>query len=200
MQAANTVSLSLFPLNTVLFPGGLLPLKIFEQRYLEMTKVCIRDGTPFGVCHIVQGTEAGPPASHSLVGCTSSIIDWDMPHLGMFQLRTCGGQPFRVLESSTRANGLIDAEVELIAAEPGAVIEDHVTLCRRLLEKIVERIGSEWFFPPARYDLPEWIAYRLAEALPLSAEVRQALLELPDSGARLAQLHAMIIESGMPQT
>ena len=75
----------IFPLSTVLFPGGLLPLRIFEQRYLEMTKTCIRDLTPFGVCLIREGQEVGAPAVPHGVGCTARILQWDMPHLGLFR-------------------------------------------------------------------------------------------------------------------
>jgi hypothetical protein len=76
----------LFPLNTVLFPGGLLPFRIFEQRYLEMAKGCLRDGTPFGVCLIRDGAEVGTPATHEDLGCLARITQWDMQQLGLLQL------------------------------------------------------------------------------------------------------------------
>ena len=66
----------LFPLGTVLFPGGLLPLRIFEQRYLEMAKVCLREGTPFGVCLIREGSEVGAPATHEELGCLAQGHRW----------------------------------------------------------------------------------------------------------------------------
>jgi Lon protease-like protein len=196
---AATLTLPLFPLNTVLFPGGLLPLRIFEQRYLDMTKACIRDGTPFGVCAILEGEEVGPtPALHAQVGCTSLIVEWDMPHLGMFQLQTRGQTRFSVLSTHTAKSGLLEAEVELLDEEPGEADEAQVTLCGSLLTKIIERIGSEWFFPPARYDSAEWVGHRLAEALPLSQDSRQKLLELPGVAKRLEHLHTLIVQSGAP--
>lgn len=70
--------LPLFPLGTVLFPAGVLPLRVFEQRYLEMAKACLRDGTPFGVCRIREGVEVGAPATPDSVGCLARIVHWDM--------------------------------------------------------------------------------------------------------------------------
>ena len=91
-----TTTLPIFPLNTVLYPGGLLPLKIFEQRYLEMTKACLRDATPFGVCRIREGSRSALPAVPESVGCTAIIAEWEMPHLGVFQLKSRGQRPFRI--------------------------------------------------------------------------------------------------------
>ena len=81
-----TTSIPIFPLNTVLYPGGMLPLRIFEQRYLQMTRDCLRDATPFGVCRIIEGAEVGKPALPEAVGCTAVIAEWEMPHLGVFHL------------------------------------------------------------------------------------------------------------------
>ncbi|HTS52418.1 MAG TPA: LON peptidase substrate-binding domain-containing protein, partial [Burkholderiales bacterium] len=81
-----TLEIPIFPLGTVLYPGGLLPLRIFEQRYLDMTKSCIRDNAPFGVCLIREGTEVGAAAAPYAVGCTARIAQWDIPHLGLFHL------------------------------------------------------------------------------------------------------------------
>ena len=104
-----TTSIPIFPLDTVLYPGGLLPLKIFEQRYLDMTKACVRDATPFGVCRIREGVEVGLPAVPEPVGCTALIEEWEMPHLGVFQLQTRGQHPFRIVHQTTQSDGLIRA-------------------------------------------------------------------------------------------
>ena len=95
----------LFPLGTVLFPGGLLPLRIFEQRYLEMAKACLRDGTPFGVCLIREGSEVGTPATHEELGCLARITQWDMQQLGLLQLVAQGGERFRVRAKRIRQIG-----------------------------------------------------------------------------------------------
>ncbi len=96
-------------------------MKIFEQRYLDMTKACVRDSTPFGVCHIREGQEVGLPAVPEQIGCTALIAEWEMPHLGVFQLRTRGLQPFRILRQATQSDGLIRAEIELLEETAGAI-------------------------------------------------------------------------------
>ena len=102
----------IFPLNTVLFPGGVLPLKTFEQRYIEMTKVCISEARPFGVCLIKEGRETGTPAVPQDIGCLARIVRWDMPQLGVFHLQVEGLQRFRILSSMVEKNGLISATIE----------------------------------------------------------------------------------------
>lgn len=181
-------SLPIFPLNTVLFPGGVLPLRIFEQRYLEMTKACLRDGTPFGVCRIREGTEVGAPATHETVGCSARISDWEMPHLGLFQLRTCGESVFRVLDSSVGALGLIEAQVEDLPESAGEIRPEAAGLCRRVLEAIVERVGTQLLPAPLALEDPRWVSYRLAELLPLASEERQRLLEEREDSRRLERL------------
>lgn len=187
-----TTSIPIFPLNTVLYPGGLLPLKIFEQRYLDMTKACVRDATPFGVCRIREGREVGLPAVPDSVGCTAFIAEWEMPHLGVFHLNTRGQRPFRIVQQTTQSDGLIRAEIELLEETAGAIGQESFALCRHVLEQIVEKIGADYFSPPLAYDDPRWTGYRLAEVLPLGLEEKQGLLELRDDGARLERLHAYL--------
>jgi Lon protease-like protein len=190
------LELPIFPLNTVLYPGGLLPLKIFEQRYIGMTKVCLRDNSPFGVCRIREGMEVGSPAVPDLVGCTATIAEWDMPHLGLFHLRARGGQAFRIVESKAQPDGLIRAHVELLEDVPGTVAADALSLCRQVLEQIIPKLGVDNFFPPLEYDNPRWVSYRLAEVLPLAMEDKQALLEARDDGERVGRLRAFLRKVG----
>lgn len=190
-----TTSISIFPLNTVLYPGGMLPLRIFEQRYLDMTKACLRDRLPFGVCRIREGLEVGAPAVPDTIGCTALIVEWDMPHLGVFHLKTKGQQPFRILSRATQPDGLIRAEIELLDDTSGSTREETLTLCRRVLEQIVNRLGTRYVFPPLEYDDPRWISYRLAEVLPLDLKEKQALLEAREDAARLLRLHTFLKQS-----
>jgi uncharacterized protein len=186
-------SLPIFPLNTVLYPGGLLPLKIFEQRYLEMTKACLRDGSAFGVCRIREGSEVGRPAVPEAVGCTASIAEWEMPHLGVFHLRCRGGQAFSLVETAMQSNGLIVGTVELLDDTEGEPVDKQtLLLCRRVLEEIVARVGEQYLFPPLQYENPRWVAYRLAELLPLDVATRQALLEARQDSERLLQLEGFL--------
>jgi Lon protease-like protein len=180
----------IFPLGTVLFPGGALPLKIFEQRYLEMTKACLKDNQPFGVCLIREGREVGTAAVPEAVGCLASIEQWDMPHPGLFHLVARGGERFRIRDMQVAANHLISAAVEPIA--PEAPVDAVDPLCREVLQAIVAKVGAERFPAPLRLDDATWVGYRLAEVLPLEAKFKQELLEMTDAADRLARLRALL--------
>jgi Lon protease-like protein len=180
----------IFPLGTVLFPGGALPLKIFEQRYLEMTKACLKDNQPFGVCLIREGREVGTAAVPEAVGCLASIEQWDMPHPGLFHLVARGGERFRIRDMQVAANHLISAAVESIP--PDAPVDAVDPLCREVLQAIVAKVGAERFPAPLRLDDATWVGYRLAEVLPLEAKFKQELLEMTDAAARLERLRALL--------
>src|SRR6202008_135559 len=106
--------LPVLPLNTVLFPGGRLPLRIFEQRYMTMAKACLKDGSPFGVCLIREGGEVGSPAVPAEVGTLARITTWDMPQLGVLQVIAVGAQRFRIKAHRVAPGGLARGEVELL--------------------------------------------------------------------------------------
>jgi len=186
---------ALFPLNTVLFPGGLLPLRIFEQRYLAMAKGCLRESTPFGVCLIREGAEVGTPATHEDLGCLARITQWDMQQLGLLQLVAQGGERFRVLARRVRADGLILADIELLAEDADTPMPEKFRACRQLLERIVAEHGERLFAKPFLLDSSAWVGARLAEVLPLPAAARQKLLELDDSLQRLEILQRLLVES-----
>jgi Lon protease-like protein len=185
----------IFPLNTVLFPEGVLPLKVFEQRYIEMTKACLRDDRPIGVCLIREGREVGAAAVPEPVGCFAAIESWDMPQLGLFHLIARGGGRFRIREMRVAPNHLISAAVEPIPADGPASGVDR--LCREVLQAIIEKAGAERFPAPARLDDAAWVGYRLAEVLPLDARAKQKLLELTDAAARLERLRALLAQQGL---
>ncbi len=185
----------IFPLNTVLYPGGVLPLKVFEQRYIEMTKACLRDSVPFGVCLISEGREVGAAAVPEPVGCLATIEQWDMPQLGVFQLVTRGGERFRIRETQVAANHLISATVDPIASDSAA--DEVDPLCREVLAAIMEKVGAGRFPAPARLDDAAWVGYRLAEILPLPSVEKQSLLEITDAGKRLARLRGLLEKQGL---
>lgn len=187
----------IFPLNTVLFPGGRLPLRVFEQRYMEMAKQCIAGNLPFGVCQIKEGQETGTPAVPEAVGCLARITEWDMPQLGMFQLQTVGTQRFRILESAVARNGLISARIELLPDE--APVAPASALCAEVLKAIIDKVGAEHFPSPHRFDDAAWIGYRLSEILPIDRDLRQRLLQLSDPAERLSQLEDVLNQQGAPR-
>jgi hypothetical protein len=183
----------IFPLGTVLFPGGALPLKIFEQRYLEMTKICIRDSKPFGVCLIREGAEVGAPAVPETIGCLATIEEWEMRDLGMFQLVARGGERFRLLDTTVAANGLMSGTIERID-EDGDVQVDPA--CREVMELIVKQVGADKFPGPVRLDDAQWVSCRLAEGLPLDNGIKQSLLEA-DTAARMQRLRDILAAAGL---
>jgi Lon protease-like protein len=186
--------LPVFALNAVLYPGGTLALKVFEPRYVEMTKACLRDGTAFGVCAIREGREVGEPALTATVGCTARIGEWELPHPNLFHLEARGEQRFRVLASEVDALGLIVCEAQLLPAEEAGDAPD--ALCRHVLERVIEHVGAESFPAPLALDDAAWVSYRLAEVMPIALPLRQQLLETDSAQARLALLHGLLVEAG----
>lgn len=184
----NTVEIPIFPLDTVLFPGGRLPLRIFELRYVDMTKACIRDDAVFGVCQILSGREAGAPAVPAPVGCAARITHWEVPAAGLFSLVTRGETVFRIVEHRVQRDGLIRAQV--LMEEPRAVqpLPEGWEPLGEMLGEIIRKIGPEHFDQPTRLDDAAWVAYRLAEVLPLSIERKLQLLQQRDARALLDEV------------
>lgn len=196
MSTGEAAELPLFPLQAVLFPGGRLPLRIFESRYMDMAKGCLRDGSPFGVCLIREGREVGAPALPMDVGCLARIATWDMPQLGVLQVLARGERRFRILERRVRADGLTLARVDLLAEETDAPLAADAGLCARVLRKAIESGGEALIEPPPRYDSAAWVSARLAELLPLSLAARQRLLEMDDARDRIEILRRLISSAG----
>ncbi|HET7766559.1 MAG TPA: LON peptidase substrate-binding domain-containing protein [Burkholderiales bacterium] len=189
----------IFPLNTVLFPGGLLPLRVFEARYMDMTRDCLKRDEPFGVCLIREGSEVGTPAVPEGIGCTAKILEWDMQQQGILNIKTRGGQRFRIIEQRTGAQGLISAEIELIPPEASTAIPAEFASCARLLEMVVADQGRPIFAEPHAYDDASWVGYRLAEILPVPLIAKQKLLELTDSLSRLSILQRFLESRGLAE-
>ena len=185
----------LFPLGTVLFPGGLLPLKVFEQRYVDMTKACLRDSTPFGVCLIREGQEIGQPATPQSTGCLATIEQWDVPHPNLFALLARGGERFQVLDTTVNSSGLIIGKIEMLPeASTNAEMDEA---CEEVLRLAIKRAGADSVPGPIQLDNPLWVSYRLAEILPITPQEKQALLEITDTGARLAKLRELLLAHGI---
>jgi Lon protease-like protein len=196
VSAAGAAEIPLFPLQTVLFPGGRLPLRLFEQRYLGMAKACLRDGTAFGVCLIREGREVGEPALPEEVGCTARIAEWDMPQLGVLQVVARGERRFRIRSRRVQADGLALAEIELLEDARDAPIDAQSDLCARVLRRIVEAAPPGLVEAPARFDSADWVSARLAELLPLSLASKQRLLEMDEARDRIEVLRRLISSSG----
>jgi Lon protease-like protein len=197
--SVNLDALPLFPLHTVLFPDGRLPLRVFEKRYVDMVRNCMRDHVPFGVCLIASGDEVARPG-HSTepesIGCLAEIADCNVEQLGVLLIETRGRQRFRVLSHTTRDDGLLVASVELL---PPDVIDCKLELlgeCLAALRRIVTSLHAEQpektrlpFGEPYLWDDPSWVANRLCELLPVPLKAKQMLMALPDAGMRIEIVH-----------
>jgi Lon protease-like protein len=191
------LNIPIFPLNAVLFPGGLLPLRVFETRYMDMTRDCLKRDAPFGVCLIREGAEVGAPAVPEGIGCLATILEWDMQQQGILNIKTRGGQRFRILERRTGAQGLTSADIELIPPETSAPVPEEFSSCARLLEMVVVDQGKPIFAEPHAFDDASWVGYRLAEILPVPLVAKQKLLELNDSLGRLSILQRFLEGQGL---
>jgi Lon protease-like protein len=175
----------LFPLGTVLFPGGRLALRIFEPRYLALVRDCARSGDPFGVVLIARGAEAGAPAEPHRVGTLATIVDFSTLPDGLLGIQCVGRERFKLLGRRVREDGLALGEIETLADPPLKVPAEHgllSTLLRRASEEVEDLI------PGARhsdFDDAAWVGWRLAEILPIERWERQMLLETDDPGERL---------------
>lgn len=172
-----------------------MPLRIFEQRYMDMVKRCLRDQSPFGVCAIREGTEVnsavGTPAVPADVGCTARIAEWDMAQLGLLEIIAQGESRFRILERRVEKDGLQMARVELLPAETDAAVPESCSHCVRLLERVIEQHGG--LLPsPHKLDSAAWVSARLAELLPLPLAAKQELLELDDAATRLERVNSLL--------
>jgi Lon protease-like protein len=199
------MKLPLFPLSTVLFPGGVLPLRIFEARYMDMARDCLRDGLSFGVCMIAdpKGREASRNVSIADVGCSADISAWDMRQLGLLHVRAVGRRRFRILESRTEGNGLKVAEVTWIEDDTDAPIAPEHAPCVDLLRRVFDDLRAQAaerrreavqddevlarlpFEEPFHMDSSSWVSNRLCEVLPVPLKAKQKLMELGDGRARL---------------
>jgi hypothetical protein len=181
-----SADIPLFPLNTVLFPGGPLSLRIFEPRYLDLVRECTRNGSGFGVCLILQGREAGEPAVPAAVGTFARIVDFYTLSDGLLGIRAAGGERFHVGRSRVRDNGLAHGQVQFWLDEPIVAVPAEYALLVTILDRLLEKARTP--FERASLDDASWVGFRLAEALPLENRERQHLLQMTDPLARLSQI------------
>ena len=185
-------TIPIFPLGTVLFPGAVLPLRIFEVRYMDMAKTCLKDGSPFGVCLIREGEEVGAPAVPEPVGCLARIAECDVEELGILKVKAQGLHRFRIVSREVNRQGLIVGEVEALAPEAPVSDAQGLAQSSEFLRKVIAGIGAERFTEPFEFEDASWVSFRLAEILPLRTDVKQKLLELTDATLRLAILHKFL--------
>jgi len=188
----NEFKLPLFPLHTVLFPGGPLPLRIFETRYLDMVSYCMRKDCGFGICLIREGREVGEVAKTHDIGTIAKIVDWGQRNDGLLGIDVVGQERFRIVSSMVQSNGLTESVIEPLPEElPQEIPADHLSLTD-LLEQILTQLQEPYTHVPTDFDNAVWVSHRLAELLPMSLQQRQALLELNDPLERLAIIERVL--------
>lgn len=183
------IEVPLFPLRTVLFPEGLLPLRIFEPRYLDMVRDCARDDSAFGVCLTHEGEGNATPGGAAQTGTLARITDWYTLEDGLLGVSATGAERFVTEETWREPNGLLRARVRLLAEPPRTAVPEAFALLSEVLDRFMEKVGEHYpQFTPAHLQDAAWVGYRLAELLPLSGIEKQHLLELDDPLARLQVL------------
>jgi len=201
-------SLPLFPLGTVLFPGGVLPLRIFEVRYLDMVNRCRRAGAPFGVVSLTQGHEVRQPGagpeSFARVGTLATITDVEQPRPGLMMIRAVGEQRFRIRTSGQLKHGLWVANVEHLEPDQAVPIPEDLAhtatalgnVIRSLQEKDVPSAQMP-LQPPWRLDDCGWVANRWCELLPMPVPLKQRMMELDNPLVRLELVSDVLARTGI---
>lgn len=194
-----TVEIPIFPLNAVLLPEGVLPLRIFEARYMDMVRDCLKGETCFGVCLITDGQEVGQPAEHTPSGCSAAITQWDMEQLGLLNIRAIGQQRFTIKAARTESNGLIMASAIFIDSERDLPIPDEYSASIELLKRIIRDLAGKETHPmrkmieaPYRLDSSSWVSNRLCEFLPIPASTKHKLMMLDNPVSRLNSVHDLL--------
>ena len=191
-----TARLPLFPLKTVLFREGLLPLRVFEPRYMDMVARCMREGSGFGVCLIAAGEEVGEAAVPHAVGTEARIEQWDMNQAGVLQILVRGGRRFRIEDHELERDGLLTASVRWLSEPPPCPVPAAQAEILPLLRMIANELGEQ--FPlPHRFEDAAWVGARYAELLPVPPRARQKLLGLDDVSSRLEIIQQFLHQRGL---
>jgi Lon protease-like protein len=206
MSSSDLHELSLFPLQAVLFPGGLLALKVFEARYLDLMGSCLREGKPFGVVALTQGSDVregrkgGNVVSFENLGTMAELMDVDSAQAGILQVRCRGTQRFDVRRSRQQSDGLWVADVadlpEDEAVAPGEAFHETVRGLANAIATLKAQ-GAQPFLSPYRFDNAGWVANRWCEILPISLAAKQKLMELPDGQVRLQLVDEFLRTKGV---
>ena len=193
MEVGKILTIPLFPLETVLFPGGALPLRIFEPRYLDMISHCMKTECGIGVVLIEKGGEVGAAAQTCDTGTLSNITYWHKRSDGMLGITLMGEQRFRICNASTQANQLVVAEVELLPHIEKPEIADSEEVLVKLLKQIISQLEPPFTTMEKYYDDIEWVTSRLIELLPIPLQKKQEMLCLEDVHERLRLLKPLLV-------
>ncbi len=187
------VELPLFPLNTVMFPGGVLPLRIFEARYLDMIGNCMKNNTGFGICLLQNGRESGVAAKVHKFGTIAKIVDWDGLPDGLLGVTAQSEHKIHILETRVRQDQLVIGEVEILVDAIEQPLPEEFQPLSDLLRRIIREVGQPYTGLVEFYQQAGWVSGRLTELLPLQMNLKQRLLEIDDHVVRLHHLRDAMV-------
>lgn len=186
------ITIPLFPLHTVLFPSGTLPLRIFEPRYLDMVSHCMKTDIGFGICLIREGSEVGKAANTYEIGTLSEITYFNQQSDGLLGITARGQQRFRILSTEVQPNQLTMAEVEPLDNETSSDLPQEFTGAAKTLRSLLGQLGQPFIRMEKHYEDAGWVGSRLTELLPIRLEQKQYFLQLDDPIQRLERLTALL--------
>lgn len=181
----------LFPLDTVVFPDGVMPLRIFEPRYLDLVSMCMKGSTGFGICAARPANDGGFSLPHSMATLVE-IVDFDQLDDGHLGITVTGRRRFNVLSTRQADNGLWWGTAEFIPEPMDADVSDQFGVLRDVAEAILEQAGSPWNNHTAHYDSARWLSARLTELLPFDAATKHTLLATDDPVERLRYIEPLV--------
>lgn len=188
------VHVPLFPLNAVLFPGGPLPLRIFEPRYLGMVSHCLQNDSPFGVLLIRNGNETGPSTTHN-VGTLARITDWYQGSDGLLGITAIGEDRFRLISTTRQDDGLHTGEIQLLQNEPVLPLPAEYQEMAGILAGVLNDLGRLYEPLDKHFDDASWVTSRFVEILPIDLEEKQRCLEQSDPLERLKIVRDLLAAS-----
>ncbi|MEC7803260.1 MAG: LON peptidase substrate-binding domain-containing protein [Pseudomonadota bacterium] len=181
----------LFPLGTVLFPQGPLPLRVFEPRYLDMISRCLKDESQFGVLLIYDGSEVGSADTYS-VGTKARICDWYQGSDGILGLTAIGTQKFRLVDVKQQSDGLYLGEIDVLDPEPSIPLPEDYLRMADLLRAIVHDLGRLYQPLEKHFDDSTWVGNRFGEVLPVPMQYKQHCLEIDHPLERLRFIQPLL--------
>ena len=185
------VQVPLFPLSTVLFPGGPLPLRIFEARYVDMISRSMKNDEPFGVLLIREGGEVGAATTYE-IGTLARIVDWYQGSDGLLGVTARGEQRFRLLSARQEPDGLNVGDIELLPEEVSIPLPEEYRPMAAILEGVLDDLGRLYEDLDRRLDDAGWVTNRFVEILPIDVEEKQQCLEQSDPAERLRLVHDVL--------
>jgi Lon protease-like protein len=187
-----SLSLPLFPLQAVLFPGGPLALRIFEPRYLSMISRCMKNDSSFGVVLLAEGQETIGAVQTQATGTLATISDWYQGEDGLLGITAMGGNRFRLLSAQQQGDGLNLGSIEILPPEPEEPMPGDYAVMADLLRAVMHDIGDLYAGVERNFDDASWVGYRFAEILPLELANKQHCLEIDDPLVRLEFLRPFL--------